>query len=300
MSVEYLSAQGKRRQEEEARRRREERDATLTVQKQKHQTSSNRLTSSNPHCGSRKDGSPLKVCQARVQADIVSISSQPLSTILNIPRVLSAPHTPGQIGDLWNAYHMSRSGGTGCGLLCASIPLDLYKKMLAVAEKYPTFTIPICRTTDSSVKSGTAYEFYYLQWCFHDAPKAPRVDNDHSVKPLSFDNLNPKTSTVLFTPLEEYKLRGTFATPYLVLTNYTDLASTHGLVLLRGEVTPRRDANDKYMLSQEDAQQLSMATQKFYLWGNGEGEGEELLRNFHQKPQEFKWEELLKIADWKV
>jgi len=170
--------------------------------------------------------------------------------------------------------------------------------MSAVAEKYPTFAIPICRTTNSSVKGGSAYEFYFLQWCFHDAPKVPRINNDNFVKPPSFEN--PKISTVLFTPLEEYKLRGTFATPYLVLTNYTDLASTHGMVLLRGEVTPRRDAGGKYMLSREDAQQLSMAMQKFYLWGNGEGEREELLKIFHQRPQEFKWEELLKIADWKV
>ena len=54
------------------------------------------------------------------------------------------------------------------------------------------------------------------------------------------------------------------------------------------------------MLSREDAQQLSMAMQKFYLWGNGEGEEEELLKIFHQRPQEFKWEKLLKVADWKV
>lgn len=300
VSAEYLKEQAKRRQEEEARRRREARDAALTTQKQKHHTSSSILTSSNPHDGSRKDSSPLKVCQVRVKADIVSISSQPLSTILNIPKVLSVPHTPGQIGNLWNAYHMSRSRGTGCGLLCASIPLDLYKKMSAVAEKYPTFVIPICRTTNSSVKNGSAYEFYFLQWCFYDAPKVPRINNDHFVKPPSFDSLNPKISTVLFTPLEEYKLRGTFAIPYLVLTNYTDLASTHGVVLLRGEVTPRRDSDDQYMLSQEDAQQLSMAMQKFYLWDNGEGEGEKLLKNFHHRPQEFKWEELLKVADWKV
>ena len=66
MSVEYLKEQAKRHQEEEARRRREERDTALAVQKQKHQTSSNRSTSRNPHCGSRKDSSPLKVRQAQV------------------------------------------------------------------------------------------------------------------------------------------------------------------------------------------------------------------------------------------
>ena len=227
----------------------------------------------------------------------MSISSQPLSTILNISRVLSVPHTPGQIGDLWNAYHMSRSGGTGRGFLCASIPLDLYKKMSVMAEKYPTFVVPIRQSTNTPADSGSVYEFYYLQWCFHDVPQALCAHEDPLVKLPSSKDPNPKISTILFTPLEEYKLRGTFAIPYLVLTNYTDLASTHGLVLLRGEVTPGDGASGNYMLSQEDAQQLSMAIQRFYLWGNVEGEGAELLRTFHRKPQEFKWEDLLKIVD---
>jgi len=75
VSVEYLKEQAKRCQEGEARRRREERDAALTIQKQKHQTSSSRSTPLNPHRGSREDSSPLKVRQVRVKADIVSIYS---------------------------------------------------------------------------------------------------------------------------------------------------------------------------------------------------------------------------------
>ncbi|KAF5355735.1 hypothetical protein D9756_004021 [Leucocoprinus leucothites] len=289
MSVGQLKEQAKLRKEEEARRRREEREAALAVQKQKEEVSSDEPTLPKAQVGSRKDSSPVK----------------PLSTILNTSRVLSTPHTPDQIGQLWNAYHMSRSGGTGRGFLCASVPLDLYKKMSAVAEKYPTFIVPIRRPKDTTVspvegESDSAYEFYFLQWDFHDAPRLPSANEDPFVKPSSSESPNPKVSTVLFTPLEEYKLRATFATPYLVLTNYTDLASTHGLVLLRGEVTPRSGASGNYMLSQEDAQQLSMAIQKFYLWGNGEGEGEKLLRTFHEKPEDFRWEDLLRTADWGI
>lgn len=234
-----------------------------------------------------------------------TLPSQPLSSILNTSRVQSTPHTSEQITQLWNAYHMSRSGGTGRGFLCASIPLDLYKKMSAVAEKYPTFVIPIRRPRDASTppvngESDSAYEFYFLQWDFHDAPPVPSAKEDPFAKPPSSESPNPKISTVLFTPLEEYKLRNTFATPYLVLTNYTDLASTHGLVLLRGEITPSSGASGNYMLSQEDAQQLSMAIQKFYLWGNGKGEGEKLVKTFHEKPEEFKWEDLIRVADWGI
>jgi ATP synthase F1 complex assembly factor 1 len=177
--------------------------------------------------------------------------------------------------------------------------------MSAVAEKYPTFIVPIRRARDdvsapsTKGENDTACEFYFLQWDFHDAPPIPTADSSAKVPTPGGENPNPKISTIMFTPLEEYKLRHTFATPYLVLTNYTDLASTHNQVLLRGEITPRSNS-DKYMLSQEDAQQLSMAVQKFYLWGDGDGEGERLVRIFHEKPSEFKWEDLLRMADWDV
>ena len=43
---------------------------------------------------------------------------------------------------------------------------------------------------------------------------------------------------VMYTPLAEYKLRQLFAQPTLILTHYTDLANSHGLVLMRGDITP--------------------------------------------------------------
>lgn len=108
-------------------------------------------------------------------------------------------------------------------------------------------------------------------------------------------------------------MRASFATPYLVLTFYTDLASSHGTILMRGEITPATagsvpggsdisGSEGTYLLSQEDAQLLAMQVQKIYLWGedNMEGkdrEGERLLKVFHEKPEEFKWEELLKYAN---
>jgi len=108
-------------------------------------------------------------------------------------------------------------------------------------------------------------------------------------------------------------MRASFATPYLVLTFYTDLASSHGTILMRGEITPATagsvpggsdisGSEGRYLLSQEDAQLLAMQVQKVYLWGedNMEGkdrEGGRLLKVFHEKPEEFKWEELLKYAN---
>jgi ATP synthase F1 complex assembly factor 1 len=138
-----------------------------------------------------------------------------------------------------------------------------------------------------------------MQWDFHAPPPVPSGSDDPFVVPTpsSPEGPNPPTATILFTPLQEYKQRGSFATPYLVLTMYTDLVATHGLVLLRGEITPSQGAADRFMLSQEDAQALTLSLQKFYLWSSGGvSDGERFLRAFHETPEEFKWQELLEFS----
>ena len=183
---------------------------------------------------------------------------------------------------------------------------------MGVSSKYPAFVVPVPRIKDGPREEGEAekaYEFYFLQWGFHGAPPPPSIVEDpFSVSTKTDPALNsPQISTVLFTPLQEYKMRASFATPYLVLTFYTDLASTHGTVLMRGEITPAAaagasDPAGRHMLSQEDAQLLAMEVQKFYLWGEPGTEGKEreaerLLKVFHKRPEEFQWEELLKHAE---
>ncbi|KAG6871683.1 hypothetical protein C0992_010499, partial [Termitomyces sp. T32_za158] len=132
---------------------------------------------------------------------------------------MAVPHTSDQIGALWTAYHLSKSGGTGRGYVCAAIPLDLYKKMAGIAEQYPSFIVPVRReklATEPKIKGeeDAAYEFYFLQWDFHDVPPVPSATDDLFApsKPASA-GVNPKTSTILFTPLQEYKMRAAFATP---------------------------------------------------------------------------------------
>ncbi|GLB36517.1 putative ATP11 protein [Lyophyllum shimeji] len=302
LNVDQLKAKVKEEQAEEARRKRELK-ARLAAEAAANAPAASAVPKEQPvqaplTSSVRKDSSPVK----------------PLSSILNLSKIMQTPCTSEQIGALWTAYHASRSGGTGRGYVCASIPVDLYNKMAGVAERYPAFIVPIPRVkpTAEPVTEGeedTAYEFYFLQWDFHDVPPVPTETEDIFAPrvPTFFSaGANPKISTVLFTPLQEYKLRAAFATPYIVLTHYTDLASSHGIVLLRGEITPTTAAGGageaRYMVSQEDAQMLSMAVQKFYLWdGKDEAsEGGRLLRCFHESPEDFQWEELLKHAKWTV
>ncbi|KAJ7785843.1 ATP11 protein-domain-containing protein [Mycena metata] len=290
LSVAELKAKIKLEQEEQARQRREHTPTRPTEQDPP------KGSDSPPFEKVRKDSSPVK----------------PLSSILNIPRILASPHTAEQISALWTVYHASRSNGTGRGYLCASIPLDLYTRMASTAAKYPIFVVPVRRERDPTSpplegEADAAHEFYFLQWAFHDAPPIPSLSDDDLFAPPPIkrtpppSQTNPQTSTVMFTPLQEYKLRGSFATPYLVLTSYTDLAQSHGIVLLRGEITPPTAAGSagvdgRYLLPQEDAYRLSTSVQNFYLWDEESLERENLVKAFHEAPNEFEWEKLLKHA----
>ncbi|KIK99920.1 hypothetical protein PAXRUDRAFT_822190 [Paxillus rubicundulus Ve08.2h10] len=289
---------------EEARRKQKEETVSLLASiSRSHEPLRGKTQSDAPKVPgtlpTRKDSSPVK----------------PLSSILNVPRLLASPHTSSQISALWTAYHASRTGGTGRGFICASLPVESYNAMMSVAKKYPVFVVPVVResTPDTSPDGeGSAHEFYFLQWDFHQPPPVPSATEPDPFEPVtSSSSCNlPQVSTVLFTPLQEYKLRASFATPYLVLTFYTDLSQSHGIVLLRGEITPssgsvaappEQATSGRFFLSQIDAQLLAMGVQRFYLWGEGKkyGEGhlltsEELLKQFHEKPEEFSWQDLIK------
>jgi len=71
---------------------------------------------------------------------------------------------------------------------------------------------------------------------------------------------------------------------------------------MRGEITPsaaKESATGDYLLSQHNAQLLAHGLQRFYLWGSSE-EREKLLIKFHEQPEAFKWEELLKHGDFGI
>ena len=221
---------------------------------------------------------------------------------MDVRKILAKEHTAEQVSALWTAYHAARSQGTGRGYLSATIPLQTYLKMTSMAVKYPTFLLPLPRPSREAEQ--VAHEFYFLQWGFHDVPAHPSQMpslpfEDRAQTPPTHVEPNPVCSTVLFTPLQEYKLRQTFAQPYLVLTHYTDLATTHGIVLMRGEITSTASSTDKYLLSQLDAQLLAFGVQRFYLDSEEEGSEQRgaLLRMFHEEPDEFQWETLLAVGN---
>lgn len=177
------------------------------------------------------------------------------------------------------------------------------------ARQFNQFVVPLSRATEAfEGEAGAAggEEMFFIEWAIHHAPVQPNPNVDElgipippSMMALPPQESNPPIMALLFTPLQEYKHWQSFATPRLVLTFYTDLAVTHRTVLLRGEITPAQHGDGRWLLSQSEAQALIVAMQKFYLPGTGEGaqEREELLRYFHERPEEFKWERLLELSN---
>lgn len=225
---------------------------------------------------------------------------------MDVHKILRKPHTAEQISTLWTVFHASRSGGTGRGYLSASIPLATYEALVGAGQKAPSFIVPLPRQSmpDEAPNAQTQpYEFFFLQWAFHPTPSIPKPSVLDDPLPDTSLPSSPRTplATVLFTPLLEYKTRTTFATPHLVLTMYPDLSSSHGIVLLRGELTPSSAGEGKFLLSQQDAQLLALGMQRFYLASAEKDEGQkdraELLRSFNEDPSKFRWEDLLRHAN---
>ncbi|GAA5975289.1 hypothetical protein JCM11641_005923 [Rhodosporidiobolus odoratus] len=216
-------------------------------------------TASEPVSSGKKGDSPVK----------------PLHDIMDLSKVPDL--TTSALSKLWTTYHQAK------GFLSAAIPTETYLRMINSARRFPIFVLPLTRTAEmpEGQEAESATEMHLLEWAVLPQPTTV-------TEPV------PPPSTVLFTPLAEYKARQSFAQPYLILTHYTDLSTSHGLVLMRGEIS----AN--VTLNTTDAQVLAVRMQLFYNDQNKGGEVEqgrrELLRAFHQKPEEFNVDALIKLA----
>lgn len=224
---------------------------------------------------------------------------------------MKTPHTAEQIGALWTAYHAAKSQSpTSRIYLSATIPTATYEQLLSKVPAYPSFVLPLPRpdalvdpapdASDAGTTQGSPHEFYFMQWCVHGPPPTPSSDglpplfNQPSSSSQSVPN--PSCTTVLFTSLQEYKLRQDYATPHLIITHYTDLAQSHGLVLFRGELTSSPGGQGT-VLSPDDAQRLALLLQQFYLPPRGNDERgamrAKLLQRFHEKPEAFRWQDVI-------
>jgi len=178
-----------------------------------------------------------------------------LSSFIDVPKNLTLP--PKDIEHIWRLRHASFPQS-----LCATIPHSTYTRIESTARRHPQFILPLPR-------EGQGAEIHFLQWTFP----------------------TPTTTTVLFTHLAEFKLRGEYSQPHTTVTHHLDIAGPKGLVLLQGSVIDGRG------VSVDEGKWLLMCLQKFYGAGNEKAERKRLLEQFSQGDNGFKVEDLLEEAE---
>lgn len=92
---------------------------------------------------------------------------------------------------------------------------------------------------------------------------------------------------MIFTGLEDYKARGTQATPYFTVTYYNEFAQSKDMVLIRGDVVlPSK-------LSDSEAKWLLETTQTFYL----NDVRYKLVERFNRQTHDFEFKDVLQALD---
>ncbi|KAL6201380.1 hypothetical protein ACLB2K_025094 [Fragaria x ananassa] len=92
---------------------------------------------------------------------------------------------------------------------------------------------------------------------------------------------------MIFTGLEDYKARGTQATPYFTMTYYNEFAQSKDMVLIRGNVVlPGK-------LSDSEAKWLLETTQTFYL----NDVRYKLVERFNKQTYDFEFKDVLRALD---
>jgi ATP synthase F1 complex assembly factor 1 len=172
----------------------------------------------------------------------------PLSSILDLPKARALPSR--ELAAIWRLRHASNPSS-----LCAAIPAATFDRMDGLARAHPQFVLPVPHPDQGA-------EMHFLQWTWDAASK---------------------TSTVLFTQLAEYKMRGEWAVPHTSLTHYTELAAEKGTVLMRGQVQDGRG------VSVETARWLVLCLQRFYGGWDGEGEVKEDEKRKEERRRLLEW-----------
>ncbi|XP_010916050.1 uncharacterized protein [Elaeis guineensis] len=92
---------------------------------------------------------------------------------------------------------------------------------------------------------------------------------------------------ILFTGLEDYKARGTQASPYFTVTHYTEFSESKDVVLIRGDVVFTSK------LSDSEARWLLDTVQSFYL----NDVRYKLVERFNKETHEFEFKDVLQALE---
>ncbi|EAS04996.1 ATP11 protein (macronuclear) [Tetrahymena thermophila SB210] len=142
--------------------------------------------------------------------------------------------------DLWTEYHNTRSENISDAI--SKKEYDILKRQYTQS---PMFLVPIKKKTGHFLLLGQAQE-----------------------------------KSILFTYLEDYKLKGTKATPYFVITLFDELIPTKQLSLVRGDII-------NFMITKPEANVVWNLTLKQYLTPDLY---QDFVFKFNHSPHEFNYE----------
>jgi ATP synthase mitochondrial F1 complex assembly factor 1 len=194
--------------------------------------------------------SDVSAAARRVTGDKPAVKG--LDDIIDLSKARTLPDK--ELTAIWRLRHANSPQN-----ICAVIPAAAYRAMEDAARTSPQFVLPVPHESQGA-------EIHFLQWTF-DAPS--------------------QTSTVLFTQLAEFKVRGEFAQPHTTITHHLDLLEERGLVMMQGQVMDGRG------VSPEQARWLVMCLQRFYGGWESEVQASELTGERKQRADERR-----KLLDW--
>ncbi|XP_057532168.1 uncharacterized protein LOC130810207 [Amaranthus tricolor] len=96
-----------------------------------------------------------------------------------------------------------------------------------------------------------------------------------------------KIPHMIFTGLEDYKARGTQASPYFTVAHYTEFADSKDLVLVRGDIVFSSKLTD------EEAKWLIETTQSFYV----NDTRYKLVELFNKQTRDFEFKDVLQALN---
>ncbi|KAH6612699.1 ATP11 protein-domain-containing protein [Boeremia exigua] len=193
-----------------------------------------------------------------------------LDSFLDVSKISSLPNK--EIETLWRLRHASNPQS-----IHFSVPANTWASLLVTAKQHPAFVLPVPREIPVEQQEGEqatgqtqqAAELHYLQFAH------PHKD----------------TTTLLFTSLAEFKLRGEFASPHTTITFHQELATSHNMVLGQGLVIENRG------VSVDEARWLVMCMQKFYVQSEEEKVRGVLLKQFTSGDASFNVTALIDEAE---
>lgn len=193
-----------------------------------------------------------------------------LNSFLDLDKVCDLPVK--EVQALWRLRHASNPQS-----IHFAVPANVFRSLLQTAKQHPSFVLPVPREVPIEGAEPAAV-----------APKTQQAAELHY---LQFTHPHVDTTTLLFTSLAEFKLRGEFASPHTTVTFHQELADSHDVVLGQGMVVENKG------VSVADAQWLVMCMQKFYVQSEEGKERGELLHMFTKGDSGFQVERLIDEAE---